>query len=161
MEGAALCPLRLAFNPVLLGKYVVIGSLADHRAVQILPAHGVDEASPIKQETAVVRVWQLQRSVATCGEILGDRYLSVPNLLVQVVHLLLINPLQGLLMVVRGVSLSRFGPMLTITLHGLARLMNALPFRGFFLVPRGHRYGRRHFGHHLPGRLLDQAGDFA
>ena len=123
MEGATLCPVRLAFNPVLLGEFVVIGGLADHRAFQVIPTHGIDEASSIKQETAVVGVWQLQRSVATCGKILGNRYLSVPYLLVQVVHLLLINPLQRLLMVVRGVSLSRLGPMLTISLHGLARLM--------------------------------------
>lgn len=56
MEGATLCPLRLAFNPVLRGESVVIGDLADHRAFQILTTHGVDEASSIKQETAVVRV---------------------------------------------------------------------------------------------------------
>jgi hypothetical protein len=47
VEGATLCPLRLSFNPVLLGKYVVIGGLADHRTVQILPTHGVDEASSV------------------------------------------------------------------------------------------------------------------
>lgn len=155
MEGATLCPLRLSFNPVLLGKYVVIGGLADHRAVQILPAHGVDEASSIQQKTTVVRVLKLQRSVATLGEMLGDRYLSIPYLLVQVVHLLLINSLQRLLMVIRGVSLSRFNSMLTISMHGLARLMYTLPFRRFFLVPRGHMYWWRHFRHHLPGRLLD------
>jgi hypothetical protein len=155
VEGATLRPLRLAFNPVLLGKYVVIGGLADHRAFQILPAHGVDEASSIQQKTTVIRVWKLQRSVATLGEMLGDRYLSIPYLLVQVVHLLLLNSLQRLLMVIRGVSLSRFSPMLTISMHGLARLMYTLPFRRFFLVPRGDMDWWRHFGDHLTCRLLD------
>jgi hypothetical protein len=88
------------------------------------------------------------------GEILGDGDLCVPNLLVQVVHLLLIDSLQGLLMVVGGISLSKFGTIMTITVHGLARLMYTFPFRRFLFIPRGHGDWWGHFGDHLPGGLL-------
>ena len=56
MECATMCPLVLSFDPVLRAEAVVIVGLAIHRAFQILPAHGVNEASSIQQKTTVIRV---------------------------------------------------------------------------------------------------------
>ena len=56
MEGATVCSLVLSFDPVLRAEAVVIVGLAVHRTFQILPAHGVNEASSIKQKTTVIRV---------------------------------------------------------------------------------------------------------